>query len=135
MERLYKDNFTGKNEGEPYANTPFRLLSATSIIGDKVLNDLDEDMGKIHDIMLDVKSGSIRYYVIEFGGFLGIGEKWFAIPFHLLTVDPEKKAFRFHEKRETLEKAPGFEKQHWPETNEHRESYENDSWSFWENSG
>lgn len=83
--------------------------------------------------MLDVKSEIIKYYVIEFVGFLGIGEKWFAISFHLLSVDPENKVFRFHEKRETLEKAPGFEKQYWPETNEHRFSHENESWSFWEN--
>ena len=133
METIYKDNFTGKNEGENNSNIPFRLLTAHTIIGDNVLNAENENMGKIHDIMLDVRSGKIEYYVIEFGGFLGIGEKLFAIPFHLLLVDPENKVFRFNEKREVLEKAPGFEKEHWPQTNEHREEYVNEAWSFWDN--
>lgn len=133
MTSLFKDNFTGKYEGDPYINTPLKFLTANSIIGDKVTNNQDEDMGKIHDIMLDIRSGSIEYYVVEFGGFLGIGEKYFAIPFHLLTIDPDKKVFRFNEKRELLEKAPGFDKNHWPETNEHQAEYVNMSWSFWDN--
>jgi len=133
MEALYKDNFTGKHEGETYGNNPFRLLTANTLLGNKVLNDEDEYMGKIHDIMLDVKQGKIEYYVIEFGGFLGVGEKWFAIPFHLLDLDTDNKVFRFHEKKELFEKAPGFDKNHWPETNEHKQEYVNVAWSFWEN--
>ncbi len=133
MTSFFKDNFSGKYEGDPYVNTPLKFLTAGSIIGDKVTNNQNEDMGKIHDIMLDIRTGNIEYYVIEFGGFLGIGEKFFAIPFHLLTIDPDKKVFRFHEKREVLEKAPGFDKSHWPETNEHHTEYVNMSWSFWDN--
>ena len=133
MTTLFKDNFTGKYEGDPYMNTPLKFLTATSIIGDKVVNNTNDQMGQIHDIMLDIRSGNIEYYVIEFGGFLGIGEKFFAIPFHLLTIDPDEKVFRFNEKREVLEKAPGFDKNHWPETNEHQMEYVNLSWSFWDN--
>ena len=130
---LFQDNFTGKFEGDPDVNVNLKFLTASTIIGDKVLNNEDEDMGSIHDIMLDIRSGKIEYYVIEFGGFLGMGEKFFAIPFHLLTVDPEHKVFRFNEKRETLKKAPGFDKNHWPETNEHKQEYVNVSWGFWDN--
>jgi sporulation protein YlmC with PRC-barrel domain len=133
MNPLFKDNFTGQYEGDPYPNAELRFLTAKSIIGDKVLNNEQEHLGVVHDIMLDIRNGKIEYYVIEFGGFLGIGEKFFAIPFHLLTVDPEHKVFRFNEKRETLEKAPGFDKNHWPETNEHKREYVVRSWSFWEN--
>jgi sporulation protein YlmC with PRC-barrel domain len=130
---LFQDNFSGKFEGDPDVNVNLKFLTASTIIGDKVLNMEDEDMGSIHDIMLDIRSGKIEYYVIEFGGFLGIGEKFFAIPFHLLKVDPEHKVFRFNEKRETLKKAPGFDKNHWPETNEHKQDYVNISWGFWDN--
>ena len=48
----------------------------------------------------------------------------------LLAVDSEKKVFRFNEKKETLKKAPGFDKEHWPGTNAHVK-YVTDSWSFW----
>ena len=127
-----KDNLTGQFEGEdPYINTPLKHLTATSIVGDKVLNDAGEHMGSIKDIMMDIRIGRIEYYVVEFGGFLGIGEKFFAIPFNRLQIDPEKKVFRFSESKETLKKAPGFDKHHWPETNEHKTEYVTLSSNFW----
>jgi sporulation protein YlmC with PRC-barrel domain len=78
-------------------------------------------MGKVQDIMLNITTGKIEYVVIEFGGFLTIGEKYFAIPFNRLTIDPVNKAFIFDQPREVLEKAPGFDLNHWPETNFHAE--------------
>jgi sporulation protein YlmC with PRC-barrel domain len=136
MNDLFKDNFSGKFEGEDaYMNTPLRFLTTKSIIGDKVVNDENEHLGHIYEIMLDIRTGKIEYYVIEFGGFLGIGEKFFAIPFHLLMIDPDHKLFRFDEKKETLINAPGFDKNHWPETNEHKKEYVSLTWSFWENPG
>jgi len=135
METNIKDNLTGKFEGEPDFNTPLKFLTATSVIGDKVRNNEDEHLGTIKDIMLDIRSGRIEYYVVEFGGFLGIGEKFFAIPFQLLQVDPENKVFRFNEKKELLSRAPGFDKHHWPETNEHKTEYTTLSYSFWDNPG
>jgi sporulation protein YlmC with PRC-barrel domain len=129
----FKDNLSGKFEEDPEINIPLKYLTASSIIGDKVVNDEGEHMGHIKDIMLDIRSGKIEYYVIEFGGFLGMGEKFFAIPFYLLKVDPEHKDFRFSEKKETLRKAPGFDKHHWPETNEHKTEYVTYSYSFWDN--
>ena len=128
---ITNDNLTGTNAEGAAPNLPLKCLTATSIIGDKVHNKADEPLGKIKDIMLNVQTGTIEYYIIEFGGFLGIGEKFFAIPFSLLTVDPEKQLFIFDQPREMLEKAPGFDKEHWPDTNLHY--YEADErWSFWQ---
>jgi len=127
MKTFLEENLTGVNNEGRHPNVPLRFLTASSIIGDKVYNDKDEHMGKIEDIMIEITTGKIEYVVIEFGGFLTIGEKYFAIPFNLLKVDPEKKAFRFNQPREMLEKAPGFDLNHWPETNFHaEETY----WSF-----
>lgn len=132
MDTPFKANLTGQSEAQtPNVNNPLKFLTASSVIGDKVLNDADEHLGSIKDIMLDIRTGKIEYFIIEFGGFLGIGEKFFAIPFNLLKVDPEHKVFRFNEKKETLQKAPGFDKEHWPETNFHS-NYVTDSWSFWD---
>lgn len=127
-----KDNLTGHYEGDlPNMNTPLKFLTASSIIGDKVLNEAGEHMGLIKDIMMNLENGRIEYYVIEFGGFLGIGEKFFAIPFTRLHVDAENKVFRFNEDKETLKKAPGFDKHHWPETNEHKTAYVTLNSNFW----
>ena len=116
---LMNENLTGVNSEGLYPNVPLKCLTATSIIGDKVRNKKDEHLGEIKDIMLNVRTGEIEYHIIEFGGFLGIDEKFFAIPFGLLTVDPVNKVFIFDQKKEILEKAPGFDKDHWPETNKH----------------
>lgn len=127
MKTLPQDNFTGKNCEGRHPNTPLRYLTASSIIGDKVHNELDEHLGKITDIMLDITAGTIEYVVIEFGGFLTIGTKLFAVPFDLLRVDPDRKMFILDQPREMLQKNPGFDMNHWPETNHHAEpAY----WSF-----
>ena len=127
MDILSKENLTGVNNEGAHPNTPLRFLAATSIIGDHVHNNNDEHIGKIEDIMIDVTTGKIEYVVIKSGGFLTIGEKYFAVPFGLLQVDPAKKQFRLNQSKEMIEKAPGFDMNHWPETNFHaEESY----WSF-----
>ena len=125
METLKEDNFTGVNQDELYPNMPLKYLTASSIIGDKVHSEDDEAMGEIQDIMIDLASGKIDYIIVEFGGFLGIGTKYFAIPFNMLTVNAEKKIFVFNQKKELLENAPGFDLDHWPDTNFHKEE------SYW----
>jgi hypothetical protein len=129
MNTLNEDNLTGLNHGGFDANKPLRYLTASSIVGDKVHNGEQEHLGRIIDIMIDIVSGKIEYFVIEFGGFLGIGIKYFAIPFGLLQVDADKKMFLFDQKREKLEKAPGFDIDHWPDTNIHLEEI-NSYWNF-----
>jgi len=119
MTTLSKENLTGINEDGAHPNVPLRFLTATSIMKDKVYNRYEEKLGDIKDIMIDIATGKIEYVVIEFGGFLGVGEKFFAVPFRLLAVDTEKEAFILDQKRETLENAPGFDKDHWPKTNSH----------------
>jgi sporulation protein YlmC with PRC-barrel domain len=119
MRKFENDNTTGVNDSGKHANTPVKYLTATTLIGDKVYNGKSDSLGQIKDIMLNLEDGSIQYVVIEFGGFLGIGEKYFAVPFKALTLDTSRHAFILHQKKDVLENAPGFDKDHWPETNSH----------------
>ena len=119
METLEKDNLTGENHTGKHPNTPVKFLTASTIIGDKVFNHQDENLGEIKEIMLNISNGTIEYFVIEFGGFLGIGEKFFAVPCKLLKIDTDRHAFVLNQSKEVLENAPGFDKDHWPETNSH----------------
>lgn len=64
----FKDNISGEFKADPYANTPLKFLTATSIISDKVLDKDGKHMGDIKDIMMDIRVGKIEYYVVEFGG-------------------------------------------------------------------
>jgi sporulation protein YlmC with PRC-barrel domain len=119
MNKFDQDNFSGENHEGKKANMPLRFLTASSVIGDKVFNNAEERLGTIKDIMLDLAVGKIEYVVVEMGGFLGIGEKYFAIPYSLMHVDPSNERFILDQSKETLENAPGFDKDHWPETNAH----------------
>lgn len=91
-------------------------LSASTLIGDDVKNSAGEDLGQIEDIMIDIDTGRIAYAVLSFGGFLGIGDKLFAVPWGAMTLDLEDKAFILDVNKEMLEDAPGFDKDNWPET-------------------
>jgi len=92
-----------------------RVMSAGSLTGDRVRNSAGEDLGKIEEIMLDVPSGRIAYAVLSFGGFLGMGNKLFAIPWSALTLNERDHEFVFNVDKVTLENAPGFDKDNWPD--------------------
>ncbi len=64
-----------------------RVLSASTLTGDRVRNAAGEDLGKVEEIMLDVPGGRIAYAVLSFGGMLGIGDKLFAVPWSALRLD------------------------------------------------
>jgi hypothetical protein len=91
-------------------------LSANTLKGDKVVNRAGEDLGQIEDFMIDFENGRIAYAVLSFGGFLGMGDKLFAIPWQALKLRLTEHAFILDIDKEILEKAEGFGKDKWPLT-------------------
>ncbi len=112
-----RDNITEKNQKGSRINEPVKILPASSILGDKVLNKVGEHLGSIMDTMLNLKDGRIEYVVIKSGGFMGINQKYFAVPFLALTIDTDRRAFILDQSKTTFETRPGFDKDHWPKTN------------------
>ena len=92
------------------------VLSATKMIGDDVVNRAGENLGKIEELMLDLEKGRVAYAVLSFGGFLGMGEKLFAVPFEALQLDAGRHHFTLDVDKDKLKNAPGFDKAHWPKT-------------------
>ena len=92
-----------------------RVLSAATLTGDRVRNPAGEDLGKIEEIMLDLPTGQVAYAVLAFGGFLGIGDKLFAVPWRALTLNERDHEFILNVDRRQLEDAPGFNRDHWPD--------------------
>jgi sporulation protein YlmC with PRC-barrel domain len=90
------------------------VMAADTLVGDDVINGLGDDLGTIRHIMIDVPSGRVAYAVLASGGFLGMGDKLFAIPWSALTLDTERKCFILNVSKEHLQAAPGFDKEHWP---------------------
>ena len=95
-------------------NTP-SVLSASTIAGDGVRNRKGEDLGTIRDLMIDLGSGRVAYAVLSFGGFLGFGDKLFAVPFTALELQPDEHKFVLDVDQERLERAHGFDKNDWPD--------------------
>ena len=122
------DNRTGENHEGELANTPVERLTASSIVGDPVGNMEGEKLGSIDNLMVNIRTGMVEYAVLEFGSFLGIGGKLFAIPFTELKLNPEKRLFILDRDKEFLENLPGFDKTHWPDTNDH---YYDDVNMYW----
>ena len=92
-----------------------KVMGASTLTSDEVRNQSGEDLGKIEEIMLDVPSGRIAYAVLSFGGFLGIGDKLFAVPWQALQLNEDDKCFILNVSKDRLEDAPGFDKNNWPD--------------------
>lgn len=97
-----------------------KVLSANSLKKDKVKNLAGETLGDIEDLVIDLETGRIAYSVLKFGGKFGLGNKLFAIPWQALTLDTEKQEFLLDVKKETLQNAPGFDKDKWPDMSDPR---------------
>ena len=89
--------------------------SASSIMGCKVKNLDGEDLGKIEELMIDIDYGTVAYAVLSFGGFLGVGDKLFAVPWKAFGQSAEENEFILRCDRDTLKSAPGFDKHNWPQ--------------------
>lgn len=90
------------------------LLSATTLTGNEICNRYGEKLGHIRDFVLDMDNGRIRYAVMSCGGFLGMGDRLFAIPWSALDLDTEHKRFLLDVGIDRLKAAPGFDKDNWP---------------------
>lgn len=89
-------------------------IRATELTGTNVQNLQGENIGKIQDVMIDTESGHILYTVLSFGGFMGIGDEYFAIPMEALVFSREDDLIKLDIDKETLKNAPGFDKENWP---------------------
>lgn len=90
-------------------------LSAGTLMGDRFRNPGGDDLGTLEEIVLDLDRGRIAYAVLASGGFLGLGDRYFAIPWDMISVDTEEKELVVDLDRDRLEDAPGFDKDNWPD--------------------
>jgi sporulation protein YlmC with PRC-barrel domain len=103
-----------------------RILSADSLSKDGVKNSKGEDLGDIREIMIDLEHGRVAYAVLSFGGFMGLGDKLFAVPWSSMKLDTRDHKFVLDVPKERLERANGFDKDNWPDFADpsfHRDTY------------
>lgn len=98
------------------------IVRTKDVVGVNVKNLNDQDLGEIKEIVLEKLTGKVRYLVLSFGGFMGMGNKLFAIPWNAIHYDTKKDAFVLNMAKEKLQNAPGFEKDQYPD-------FEDTAWS------
>lgn len=108
-----------------------QILSATTMIGDKIVSPDGEELGTLKELMIDLDEGRVNYAVLSFGGFLGLGDKLFAIPWEALTLNTEDHTFILNVDKEQLENAPGFDKDNWPDEAQYEAGWLLDLYNFY----
>ena len=108
-------NVNGLYKGPDESGPGPDVMGAGTLIGNDVCNAEYEALGTVTEIMLDMRSGEVAYAVMSFGGFLGMGEKLFAVPWSALVLDTKNKRFVLDVDKERFENAPGFDPNDWPD--------------------
>jgi sporulation protein YlmC with PRC-barrel domain len=94
----------------------YGVVSASKIIGETVVNRQSENVGKIDELVIDAKKNRIIYAVLSFGGFMGMGNKLFAMPWEAFEFSTTENKLILNVDKEKLKAAPGFEKgDKWPD--------------------
>src|SRR5665213_1729276 len=88
----------------------------SAIEGMAIRNTNGDDLGKVKDLVIDLESGKVVYAALDFGGFIGIGDKLFAVPWSAFKCETNGKVQHLvlAIPKEKLKSAPGFDKSHWP---------------------
>lgn len=84
------------------------LISSDKVAGTNVYNVNGDNLGEIHDIMIDKQSGKVAYAVLSFGGFLGLGEQYHPLPWQTLSYDPRQGGYVINMSKEQLEGGPAY---------------------------
>ena len=94
----------------------YGTVSASRIIGEAVVNRENEALGKVHELVIDAKEGRLAYAVLSFGGFMGMGNRLFAMPWKAFEFASTENKLILNVDREKLKAAPGFDKDaKWPD--------------------
>ena len=87
---------------------PSSVISSDRVEGTAVYDPAGEKLGSIDNLMIDKVSGQVRYAVLEFGGFLGIGTDRYPLPWSTLKYDTNKDGYVVPLDKARLEKAPRY---------------------------
>ncbi|RST53140.1 PRC-barrel domain-containing protein [Variovorax sp. MHTC-1] len=106
------------------------VISSERVEGTSVYNAGGDKLGTIDDLMIDKISGQVRYAVMEFGGFLGIGTDRYPIPWDMLKYDTSQDGYVVPLDKAKLEGAPRYATDDVPDYDEAYNSSVNKYYGF-----
>jgi PRC-barrel domain len=92
---------------------PASLIASDRVEGTPVFRPGGKRIGTIKRLMLDKRRGTVAYAVMGFGGFLGIGDDYYPLPWTLLTFDDEVGGYKVDISDQQLKGAPKFARNNW----------------------
>jgi hypothetical protein len=84
------------------------LIGSDKVEGTAVYRSNGEKVGQIERVMIDKLSGKVAYAVMSFGGFMGIGEDYYPLPWSLLTYNPKLEGYEVNVGEKQLKGAPKY---------------------------
>jgi hypothetical protein len=84
------------------------LIGSDKVEGTAVYRSNGDKIGQIQRVMIGKQSGKVGYAVMSFGGFLGIGEDYYPLPWSLLTYNPRLEGYEVNIGQEQLKGAPKY---------------------------
>jgi len=84
------------------------LIGSDKVEGTSVYRSNGDKVGSIARVMIGKKSGKVGYAVMSFGGFMGIGEDYYPLPWSLLTYNPRLGGYEVNITDAQLKAAPKF---------------------------
>jgi sporulation protein YlmC with PRC-barrel domain len=84
------------------------LIASDKVEGTSVYRSSGDKVGRIERVMLDKRSGKVAYAVMSFGGFMGIGEDYYPLPWSLLKYNPRLDGYELNVNDQQLKGAPKY---------------------------
>ena len=98
-----------------HARVASGVLKGSDLIGMKVEGTDGKKLGHIKDLVIDPMDGDVNYAVLDYGGFFGVSDKYFAVPWDALQFSDDRKKVLLDVTKKDLKQAPGFDKTQWPD--------------------
>ena len=106
---MAEDDITRDTGAAPVAvDETDRLIASDKVEGTEVFGRDGTRIGAVYNFMVDKVTGRVAYAVVSFGGFLGLGERFFPLPWAALTYDPARGGYVVDIDPATLDRAPSF---------------------------
>lgn len=99
------------------------LIGSDKVEGTAVYGADEQKIGEIERVMIEKVGGKVAFAVLSFGGFLGIGEDYYPVPWSTLTYDTRLGGYRTNLTRDQLDRAPKYNQStgwNWNRENEQR---------------
>lgn len=114
QDRLERKADLARYKNAEPVSTKKGIVRVDDVQGMDIYNLQGKEIGVVEAVTLDADKGEIAYVVMSHGGFLGVGDKLFAVPWSAFRMTKDQDELVLNVSEKTLEKAPGFDDENWP---------------------